>query len=341
MLNHGGRLNKAAKEFNIPVETWIDLSTGINPNHWPVPAIPSDCFTRLPEDDDGLIEAAQQYYQADNLLPVAGSQAAIQLLPRLREKSKVAVPEVGYAEHAYQWKKTGHDVVFYNAINIETLINDVDVLIVINPNNPTGECYSREQLLHWHQVLQARQGWLIVDEAFIDGTMVATSMVDLSGQSGFIVLRSVGKFFGLAGVRSGFVFAEQALLEAMNETLGPWSLSGVSRYIVKQALSDLVWQQYTITTLQQSAQKLDRLIANHSGIEPVGTNLFKTIMHPHAEQLFEMFASKGVLVRLLDNCKGIRLGLPKDNQWQQLELIFSQVFRGINLKQQKELRKIA
>ena len=340
MLDHGGRLNKAAKKYQIPVDSWIDLSTGINPDHWPVPSIPSDCFTRLPEVDDGLIEAAQQYYQADNVLAVAGSQAAIQLLPRLREKSKVAVPEVGYAEHAYQWQAAGHDVVFYKAHDIENIINDIDVLILINPNNPTGEVYTREQLLKWHQKLQSHQGWLIVDEAFIDCESI-NSLLDFSQQPGLIVLRSIGKFFGLAGVRSGFVFAEQSLLEKMNEILGPWALSGVSRYITKKALIDTIWQEQTKKSLKQSSQTMHDLIITNTGITPTGTVLFKTIMHPQAEQVFELFAQQGLLVRLLDNKQGIRIGLPKKDQWEKIRQVFQYVFSHVNQLEQTENRKTA
>jgi len=339
-LNHGGRLNSAAQEYNIPVEDWIDLSTGINPEHWPIPELPSVCFSRLPETDDGLIGAAQQYYQADNLLPVAGSQAAIQLLPLLRGKSRVAVPEIGYAEHAYQWKKSGHELVFYQTPDIEKIINDIDVLILINPNNPTGETYTREQSLRWHQVLQSQQGWLIVDEAFIDCNE-ANSLVSFSQQPGLIVLRSIGKFFGLAGVRSGFVFAEQTLLEEMNEKLGQWALSGISRYLTKKALLDTTWQQKNRVLLSRSSEMLHDLIVQKSGLTPSGTTLFKTLMHPQAEYIFELFAQQGVLIRLLDNKQGVRFGLPKKEEWLLIRSIFEQVFKRINKAEEIEKRKLA
>lgn len=336
MLNHGGRLNKAAVEHNIPLENWIDLSTGINPEHWPIPSIPPNCFTRLPEEGDGLVEAAQQYYQVDNILPVAGSQAAIQLLPYLRVQSKVAVPEVGYAEHAYQWKAAGHDVVFYNAHNMQNVVKNTDVLVVINPNNPTGENYSREQLIKWHQNLQSRQGWLIVDEAFIDCEDIVSS-VGLSHQSGLIVLRSTGKFFGLAGVRSGFVFAEKSLLEKMNEALGQWALTGVSRFVTKKALIDIGWQQQTKKNLQLASEKMHGMIVESTGVKPSGSHLFKTIMHPQAEVIYQQFAYHGVLIRLLDNKQGIRFGLPKESQWGKVSEVFEKVFAGLN--QQEEAKK--
>ena len=337
MLDHGGRLIQAAEKYQIPLENWIDLSTGINPDHWPIPQIPTDCFTRLPEVDDSLVAAAQKYFQVDNLLPVAGSQTAIQMLPRLRKKSRVAVPEVGYAEHAYQWQLAGHDVVSYKSSEIGNIISDVDVIILINPNNPTGETYSRKQLLNWHKHMQSHHGWLIVDEAFIDSEDYA-SMVELSNQSGLIVLRSIGKFFGLAGVRVGFVFAEIDLLNSLNEMTGHWPISGPSRYLTTKALLDTTWQEETIVNLNESSQAMYDLITSSLDIIPSGTNLFKTIMHEKAEYIFDLFARQGVLIRLLDNKKGIRLGLPCQKNWGKVFQVTESVFDIV--KQQKHIENI-
>lgn len=340
MLNHGGCLNKAAKQFSIPIEDWIDLSTGLNPNHWPIPNIPDNCFTRLPEDDDGLVEAAKKYYQVENLLPVAGSQSVIQLLPLLRTKSKVAVPSIGYAEHAYQWQMAGHEVVSYTTLNIDNIINDVDVVIVINPNNPTGEAYTQKQLMIWHKKIKSKQGWLIVDEAFIDAEEIS-SLVNVTHQSGLIVMRSIGKFFGLAGIRSGFVFAEQNLLEKINEKLGPWALTGVSRYITTKALSDNDWILKSKQTLKRSSESMNNLIYEYAGIDSSGTYLFKTIIHEKSERIAELFAMNGILVRLLDNKKGLRFGLPSNENWKKVERVFKFVFNEINEEIKPSIREIA
>lgn len=340
MLTHGGRLNKAVQQYNIPHQDWIDLSTAINPNHWPMPVIPIECFTRLPEDDDGLIEAAEQYYKVKNILPVAGSQAAIQLLPRLRKKSRVAVPEIGYAEHAYQWQMAGHEVVSYTTLNIDNVINDVDVVIVINPNNPTGVSYTQTQLMIWHKKLQYKQGWLIVDEAFIDAEEIS-SLVNMTHQSGLIVMRSIGKFFGLAGIRSGFVFAEQNLLEEINERLGPWALTGVSRYITTKALSDNDWILRSKRILKRSSESMDNLIYEYTDIDSSGTYLFKTIIHEQAERIAELFAMNGILVRLLDNKKGLRFGLPSNENWQKVEGVFKSVFNELYEENKSSIRKIS
>ncbi|MDH5392273.1 MAG: threonine-phosphate decarboxylase CobD [Gammaproteobacteria bacterium] len=330
MLHHGGRLNAVAKKYAIAAEHWIDLSTGINPEHWPIPALPDHCFTRLPENDDGLMQAAHQYYKTDACLAVAGSQAAIQMLPRCRQQSSVAVPDIGYAEHAYQWRLAGHDVVFYRGDNIDAVIHQVDVLVIINPNNPSAVTYDRQKLLHYHQILQQRQGWLIVDEAFSDCDE-KNSLVRQAHKPGLIVLRSFGKFFGLAGVRSGFIFAEKLLLDRLNLLLGPWTLSGASRYITKKALLDSQWQQQAKNNLQASSEKLHRLIQHHSGRQPAGTWLFKTVMHPQAETIFTLFAEQAVFIRLLDNKQGVRFGLPRPDQWPTVDAIFGQVFQQLAL----------
>ena len=109
MLEHGGRLRAAAQRYGIAVADWLDLSTGIAPYGWPLPPIPADAWQRLPEQDDGLEALARDYYGAAALLPVAGSQAAIQALPRLRRPGlRVGVVSPAYAEHALAWRREGH-----------------------------------------------------------------------------------------------------------------------------------------------------------------------------------------------------------------------------------------
>ena len=320
MPDHGGRLNAAAEKYNIAIEHWLDLSTGINPHGWPVPEIPARVFNRLPEDDDGLIAAARKYYAVDDVLPVAGSQAAIQLLPHLRTPCRVAVPDVAYAEHAHAWQQAGHDVFALNNEQIDQQIDQLDVLVLINPNNPTAKVFSREQLLHWHQRLARRNGWLIVDEAFMDAS-AEHSLLPETGQANLIVLRSLGKFFGLAGIRCGFVMAEKKLLHKLSEKLGPWSLTNPTRFIARQALQDTAWQAQARADLKIESARLKQLLKQSFDLEPQGTVLFQTVFMEQACEIHHQLACQGVLTRLLDNQQGIRFGLPRDEQWQQLEKV--------------------
>src|SRR5579862_8919190 len=172
MLEHGGRLRSAARRYRIPLEQWLDLSTGVNPTAWQGNNVPRSNWARLPEDDDGLIEAAQAYYGAANVLPIAGSQAAIMNLPRMRPPGRVGVLTPSYAEHAARWLEAGHEVVPLTIDECAAGADSLDVLVVVNPNNPTGHRFRRADLLDWHARLAARGGWLLIDEAFADADSV-------------------------------------------------------------------------------------------------------------------------------------------------------------------------
>lgn len=319
MLEHGGHLIDAAEKYHIPRDQWIDLSTGINPNGWRIPAIPAECWQRLPESTDELLDAARQYYQCQSVLPVAGSQAAIQTLPLLRKKSKVGVLHPAYAEHAHSWKKAGHDVIELSVDTIEPQLPLLDILILINPNNPTGQCFNKQQLLNWHTQLTRHGGCLIIDEAFIDSTP-EHSLSSHPVTDGLIILRSIGKFFGLAGIRCGFVIAPETLLTELNEHLGPWTISHPSRYIAARALLDDQWQIKTRPELNIQSTRL-ALLLSKQGLKPTGgSDLFQWVITPAAQTIYQQLATQGILSRFFNEPASLRFGLPKDErQWERIE----------------------
>ncbi|HVJ38476.1 MAG TPA: threonine-phosphate decarboxylase CobD [Stenotrophomonas sp.] len=311
MLEHGGRLLRAARQFGIAPEQWLDLSTGVSPWPWPVPALPASAWQRLPEDEDGLREAAQSYYGAAQLLPVAGSQAAIQALPQLRARSRVGIIAPGYNEHAHAWRRAGHDVVLAAADVLRAAVDDFDVLVLIHPNNPGGDRFAGEHLLDLRARLARRGGWLVVDEAFIDATP-ENSLCAHAGIDGLVVLRSIGKFFGMAGARAGFVFAVHDLLDTLRERLGPWALSGPSRWAVRQALVDRAWQAQARPRLLAASNQLGALLGAQ-GLPPQGGSaFFQWCVHADAPALNAALAQRAILTRLFDTPASLRFGLPPD-----------------------------
>lgn len=321
-LPHGGRLRAAAARYGIALADWLDLSTGINPCPWAVPPIPHSVWRRLPEDEDGLSETAQQYYGAACALPVAGSQAAIRMLPAVcaDQPLRVGVLNPMYAEHAYAWRHAGHEVSALAPHAIEAALHTLDVLVVVNPNNPTGAEFTPETLLDWHARLVARNGWLIVDEAFVDVTP-ASSLARFSHRAGLIVLRSLGKFFGLAGARVGFVLAEKSLLDRLANRLGPWTVAGPARLAAMQALADRSWQDAARQRLLRSAPRLAELLARCDLPPSGGSALFQWVQTPRAAHIHEYLARHGILTRLFATPPGLRFGLPGDEaQWQRLAL---------------------
>jgi len=320
MIHHGGKLLYVAKRYNRPVEDWADLSTGISPYTYPVGHIPEKVWNRLPEDNDGLVEAAQEYYQTPNLLPVSGSQAAIQRLPDLFEHPMtIAIPEVGYKEHQHAWQQSHHFVQTYSGSPEHCLLKSSDILLLINPNNPTTRRYSAKEICQFRKQMKP-SAHIIVDEAFMDLTPNESLLTHFPSAipDWLIVLRSVGKFFGLAGIRLGFVFGKPQFLTKLEASLGPWTIAGPSRYIASKALSDHHWQNQTRQQLIIDGNRLSELLsARFKSVASQG--LFHTVYTENAVNLHDHFARLGILCRLCDEKNALRFGLPKEEwQWQRL-----------------------
>jgi cobalamin biosynthesis protein CobC len=311
MLEHGGRLRRAAEHFDIALQDWLDLSTGIAPYGFDLPVVPTEAWLRLPEAEDELEAVARDYYGAASLLPVAGSQAAIQMLPRLRRQPQVGIVSPCYAEHAQAWRREGHRVREFSEGSVPRALIGLDVLVVVNPNNPTGRLLPPEQLLDWHGRLAERGGWLIVDEAFMDATP-SHSLAPHSHLPGLIVLRSFGKFFGMAGARLGFVLAEQSLLSVLSNALGPWPIAGPSRFIGTVLLANREGQLRQRARLLGDSERLAQLLSER-GLPPTGgCGLFHWVVTEDATMLREFLACQGILVRRFQHPPSVRFGLPAD-----------------------------
>lgn len=358
---HGGDLSRAKRAYPAQ-EQWLDLSAGLNPNPWPVPEIPQHCFQQLPDGYDALLSVAADYYQHEQLCPLNGSQQGIELLPVLYQTyqqgllthqeyrfKRVAVPAEGYGEHAWCWQKAGFQVFYYQATTPEELsacADSCDILVVINPNNPTAQCFSRETLLACHQVLAGKGGWLIVDEAFVDAfddsKRSLLSVADKACDS-LLVLRSIGKFFGLAGIRSGFLLTGECNLNLLRRLLGPWSISGVTAWLTEQMLRDTRWQANTRRALVDTSDYLAELLecflvkegvvsrSSVIGKTPLFVSLLLSCHQPtedasrkiSVEEIQQRLAEQGVWVRCfnhqgspdphLKDSGRLRFGLPKSN----------------------------
>jgi cobalamin biosynthesis protein CobC len=318
MLEHGGRLAVAAARYGIARGEWIDLSTGIAPQAYPLPAVPEDVWRRLPEAD-GLEAVAAACYGNRSLLAVAGSQAAIQALPGLFPPGVAALPAPMYGEHPVAWQRAGHRVSRFGFEELEAACAAADVVILCNPNNPTAQRHGPERLLAAAAMLAARGGWLVVDEAFMDATPGYSVAAAAGGAApNLIVLRSLGKFFGLAGARAGFVIGATSVLERLNEALGPWAVAGPARWAAQLALADAEWQRDQRRGLHEASQRLGALLAAF-GLTGASTALFQYVVTPYAKDMQEAFARRAILLRRFDGPHALRFGLPgSEGEWQRL-----------------------
>ncbi|WP_240919908.1 threonine-phosphate decarboxylase CobD [Paraglaciecola sp. 20A4] len=335
-LVHGGQLTEIALRYNIPLEKWLDLSTGIAPTSYPVGLIPAMCWQRLPQHSDALLKAAQDYYQTPNLLATAGSQSIIQALPQLCisqcfADARVWLPAVGYQEHRKAWQNAHYQTLDYQDTPDIRLIKQGDIVLVINPNNPSGKLHTRQQLTELLLTISAKKGLLIIDEAFMDATPEHTMTPLLAcnrdssdnniNQDALIILRSVGKFFGLAGIRLGFVVAHDYWLKPIADVLGPWSVSGPAQYVGRQALTDRCWQQEQTTVLNRLSSALEGVLVQVFTRPIHGTTLFKTVITAQAPAIFEALCKQGIYIRLCDEKNALRFGIPNEQGLKQLESV--------------------
>lgn len=314
ILEHGGNLDAAAARYGIARAQWLDLSTGINPCAYPIGEVDAGLWARLPETgaEAALTDAARAYYgvpAAARVVAAPGTQALIQLLPRLRGPSRVSVIGPTYAEHAHCWRAAGHAVAERGA---EAGFDPAaDVCVVVQPNNPDGHAIAAEALLAEAGRRAGSGGWLVVDEAFAD-VMPEVSLAAAAGAPGLIILRSFGKFFGLAGARLGFALGDAETAAMITRALGPWAVAGPSLMIGARALADGDWIAKARARLAADAARLDGIVTAAGHRVVGGTDLFR-LVEAATPDLHEGLARQAVWTRAFAGRPGlVRFGLPAD-----------------------------
>ena len=319
-LRHGGDLGVARKLFPAAPEPFIDLSTGINPFSYPLPPLDGSVFTRLPEPDaiERLAAIAAAAYGAPSAAHVVAAPGLQILLPHiaaLTPPGRAAVLGPTYAEHARAAALAGHQV--REVASLDELAG-ANLAIVVNPNNPDGRLAAKGDLLALADALLP--GLLIVDEAFMDVAPAGASIATAASRPNLVVLRSFGKFFGLAGLRLGFALAPPETAARLRAALGPWAVSGPALAVGTIALADMAWIAITRARLAAAAQRLDDLLIA-AGLDLAGgTALFRLGATPHAGAVFDRLGRAGIFVRrFADQAMWLRFGLPGgEADWQRL-----------------------
>jgi cobalamin biosynthetic protein CobC len=308
---HGGRLSTAREAYGHPAEAWLDLSTGINPHAWPGAQDIAVDWLGLPDEQElvELARVAAAYFgtEAAHVCALPGSEVGLRLLSHL-------VPTAG-GLHVVPTYRTHSEVVAegvdFDPARLSDAAAEGRAILIANPNNPDGRVVSPEVLIGLAQRLAGSQGWLVVDEAFADARPEASVVPHVRNGLPLLVLRSFGKFFGLAGLRLGFVVGPPEIIARFRRVLGSWPVSTAAQRIGAAAYRDGAWITDMRITLAAEAAALDAVLARH-GFQPVGDcPLFRLIETDDAAALFDRLARQAILTRPFDyNRRWLRLGLP-------------------------------
>jgi cobalamin biosynthetic protein CobC len=309
---HGGDLTDAMARFGGGPEDWLDLSTGINPHAYPLPQMPARVWRALPSagDLDALLAAARRAYRVPEdvgLAAAPGTQALIQLLPRLLPPGDVAILGPTYAEHAISARAAGRAV---REIDDLSSWRGDEHLILVNPNNPDGRLTPPDAVAGLARTAHANGRWIVSDESFMDVAPDETA-VDHCGARPVAILRSFGKFYGLAGVRLGFLAAGGGLAEAAARALGPWAVPGPALAIGQAALADGAWSDATRERLAEEAAALDDALIGRGFAIVGGAPLFRLARRTDAAAVHAGLAARRIWTRRFAwDAELLRFGLP-------------------------------
>lgn len=326
LRGHGGRIDAAASLYPSAPQPWIDLSTGINPHAWPVPQIALERYQRLPlkREISAMLDAAADFYGLPahaEIVPVPGSEIAIRLLPRLLPARRVGILSPTYGSHCAAWSQAGAEVLELTGLP-DPKSGDLETLVVVNPNNPDGRVMPCAELAAFAKVWTETGRRLIVDEAFAEVAEGASLLAMPELPVGVVVLRSLGKFFGLAGLRVGFVVVAKRDASAWHHLLGDWPVSGPACEIATLALRDRDWIAATRQRLVRDRKRLNLTLEQTDFSLLGGTDLFGLFEAPDEADWLDYFARSGILVRAFAAAsRHYRIGLPADEAaWRRLEL---------------------
>ncbi|MBV7377476.1 threonine-phosphate decarboxylase [Maritimibacter dapengensis] len=308
--DHGGGLDAALARFGGTRGQWVDLSTGINPIPFEFPPLSRDAWTSLPDAiaTEALVEAARDFWTVPAgaaVLAAPGASALIANIPSLVPPGRLRIAERTYNEHEAAFRTQGWTVTHGEEAS--------DARVVVHPNNPTG--------LPWSGADEPPgRALMVIDESFCDIALGASHVRSRATEPGTLILKSLGKFWGLAGLRLGFAIGDPELVEKLRDALGPWPVSGPALEIGHAALSDMEWANRTRQRLHVDAARLDALMQSKGAEVAGGTALFRLYRVDDARVWQDRLARGHVWSRIFPYEKTwLRLGLPPDHGWEKLE----------------------
>ena len=256
---HGGNLREAQERYGLKKEEIVDFSSSINPLGFPksVGKIISshlDDIARYPDPDCKDLKTAlagRLNISADNLLIGNGSMDLIFSLSFALKPKRALIPIPSFSEYETAARLAGAKRIFIKtheendfAVNVTEIVkrlDSADLLFICNPNNPTGFLWDKEAIRFLADKCEKKGVFLVIDEAFMDFVeeKSASSMAsDRPYKKHVLVLRSLTKFFALAGLRIGYLAGDKKLLNRISSYQPAWSVNALAQTAACEIIKD-------------------------------------------------------------------------------------------------------
>jgi threonine-phosphate decarboxylase len=328
---HGGNVYKAAHEQQIPVDRILDFSASINPLGPPAVmrrAIRSAIkqIVHYPDPDCRQLRQvlAQRCGVDPSMILVGnGSTELIHLVPRALGIKSALIVGPTFEEYARALQDAGSTVRYVYARREERFRPPVaevlralstkrprfDALFVCNPNNPTGQMITRTMMRELAEVIERRQSWLIVDEAFIDYCQNQSVVSLLSTHPRIVVLRSLTKFYAMPGLRAGYLLGASKVVDQMKERQPPWSVNSLAQAVSCAVLRDRAYEIKSRAFMVNERSRFMKELRSLPGVRVYSSVAnFVLIELPDwssAGLVADRLAAEGVLVRDCSTVPGL------------------------------------
>jgi histidinol-phosphate aminotransferase len=193
------------------------------------------------------------------------------------------------------------------------------IIWICSPNNPTGNSIDREAI---EMILNNFDGLVVIDEAYINFSRQKSWLSDLQDYPNLVVLQTLSKAWGLAGIRLGMAFASPEIIGYLNKVKPPYNISEPVQELAVKALEEIGQVNDMIVTLVNERQNMiTSLLQNKEVVKiyPSDAN-FLLVKFKDASRLYKYFVEQGIVVRdrsnviLCEGCLRITVGTPQENQ---------------------------
>jgi threonine-phosphate decarboxylase len=327
---HGGGLRQAVKQFGLPADSFIDFSSNVNVLAPSVQPVDWDQWrseiSHYPEPDpQGLAEQIARFYHvsAGHILPTAGAIDALYLAARLFTGCKVAVLEPAFSDYSRAFSTLPctlerallePDLWHRSATLWAARLEPFDVVVLGNPNNPTGSFRPLNDLIRLFDRRWVRAKHWIIDEAFIEfvtDSEQESLLGQLTNYPSLIVVRSLTKSWCIPGLRLGFL-ATAGPIERLRQMQPPWSINGVvqawaNQFLVEERRAEYLASLRMLAHLREEFKKSLRSIPGirvHSSAANF-LLLELTDLPLDAVRIYTELGRRGLLVRVCDSFYGM------------------------------------